>query len=313
MRVLVLGGCGFIGSHLVDELLAAGHDVSILDPSPSPVGVSWHGVRHVRCNQANAATVKKALAAVDVVYHVASSTVPGTSMADPARDIEENLMGIVRFVETMRETPCRRIVYFSSGGTVYGESDALTIAEDHALDPICSYGMVKVAAEKYLGICARTFGLRPLIIRAANVYGPRQRKTPTQGLVAACISNALSGEPMEIWGDGLAVRDYVYVGDITRLARKMGESAREVGIFNAGSGTGTTVNQVLHLVSEISSRKLLTAMRPARQFDCRHVVLSIDRASTTFDWRPAVTLREGIARTWSYFLDEEAAKMGRST
>lgn len=302
MKALVLGGCGFIGSHVVDELLTRGHRVTVLDPSASIS--SWHNVTHYRCDLVERFALEKALSDVDVVYHLASATVPATSLVDPICDIEENLVGLVKVVEAMRRTYCRRLVYFSSGGAVYGESEASLIAEDHALEPISPYGVVKVAAEKYLGMCQRLYGLVPVIIRAANAYGPRQRKTPTQGLVIACISHLLAGEPIEVWGDGLNIRDFIYVKDLARLARIIGETNARSGVFNAGSGIGTSINEMVDIISGVCGRPPAVVRRPSRPFDVRRSVLSIDRAAQAFGWNPQINLRVGIRHTLDHLMTD---------
>lgn len=302
MRVLVVGGCGFIGSHLVNHLMTVGHGVVVLDPRAQPTGCPWPGITHLRASFLQGRVLEEALDGTDIVYHLATSTSPLTSQVNPSKDIEDNLVGMVKFMDVMRRSPCRRIVYFSSGGTVYGNSKKDLVSEDDELNPICAYGVVKVAIEKYLGMCSHNFGLHPIILRPANIYGARQRHAGAQGLIAACLSNVLKGLPIEIWGDGLAVRDYVHVEDLVRLACVAGESTVKHGSFNVGSGVGVTVNAILDLVREVTEHLPDTVYRPERQFDVRHIVLSNDLSRRTFGWEPQVSLRDGIAGVYAHLV-----------
>lgn len=300
MKALVLGGCGFIGSHVVDALLNAGHDVSILDRSPLRNDCDWNGVEHFLGGLGQIEVLARALVGVDVVYHLISTTFPSTSNLDPVADIEGNLVATVRLLDLMREVGCRRIVYFSSGGTVYGEPTVVPVDESHSLNPICSYGVVKAAIENYLFMYDRLYGFEPVILRASNPYGPRQGKTGLQGLIGTALNRLRTGESMTVWGDGETIRDYIFVKDLAQLALAAGGKKAQVGAFNAGSGRGYSINELLRLASRVTGKELLVDRQPAREFDVRRIVLAIDKAKAKFNWAPETSIEDGLRATWDY-------------
>lgn len=304
MKALVLGGCGFIGSHVVDALLAAGHQVSIVDRSPLRRDCDWHDVECFLGDLNQLDVLARALVGVDVVYHLVSTTFPSSSNLDPVADIEGNLIATVRLLDLMRQAGCRRIVYFSSGGTVYGEPTVVPVDESQPLKPICSYGIVKVAIENYLFMYDRLYGLQPVVLRASNPYGPRQGKTGLQGLIGTVLNRLHLGQSMTIWGDGETVRDYIFVKDLARLALVAGEDAIHTGVFNAGSGRGYSVNELLALASQVTGIESCVDRQPPRAFDVHRIVLAVEAARTTFDWQPTTSIEDGLKLTWDYLLGE---------
>ena len=246
LKVLVLGGRGFLGTHLVSALLEEGCAVRVLTraimPSGGPPGVEWvHG------DFVSGRGVADALHGVDVVYHLLSTTVPSDSNADPMGDVNSNLVATLRLLKLMNGAGVKRIVYASSGGTVYGNPAALPVPEQHPLQPICSYGIVKAAVEGYLSLHAKRDGLIANTLRIANPYGAYQSRIGTQGVIATFVHHLLNNHPIEIWGDGSATRDYVYVPDVVRALVLAGRRT-ESGTFNIGSGVGHSVNDVLSVV-----------------------------------------------------------------
>lgn len=219
MRVLVLGGNGFIGSHVVDELLLAGHDVNIFDKNSEAWRSPLFSVRYFLGDFSDTSLLAESLQGVDVVIHLISTTIPSTSNLDPIADIQGNLSHTVRLLQLMVSFNIKRIVYLSSGGTVYGVPSISPIPETHALDPICSYGVVKAATEKYLGMFAHLHDLQPTIIRPSNPYGPRQGHQNAQGVIATFMSRILAKKKIYVWGDGTVKRDYFFVTDLAKLCR----------------------------------------------------------------------------------------------
>lgn len=305
MNSLVIGGNGFIGSHVVELLGGTAGMIRVLDLGAARADFDWSGIDYRQAAFTDAGELDRALEGVDVVYHLASSTVPGTSNADPLADIEGNLAATVRLLERMRHIGTRRIVYFSSGGTVYGNPLRLPIAEDHPTDPISSYGVVKLAVEKYLQMYQRLHGLAPLILRPSNPYGPRQGTAGIQGVIAAFLDRCSRGEPVRMWGDGSVVRDYVFVTDLAALAVKAG-STGTTGIYNVGSGQGHSINQILDALARVLGTAPMVDRQPGRTFDVSKVVLDISRARQAFDWQPEVSLDEGLARTWAWIRSRAA-------
>jgi len=297
MRALVIGGNGFIGSGLVLALRARGVEVAVLDPGRPRIDVDWAGIEFIAGSLADAAVTARALAGVDVVFHLAGTTVPGTSNLDPVADVQGNLVATLGLLGEMRAAGVRRIVYFSSGGTVYGNPGVSPVPESHPLHPISSYGVVKVAIENYLHMYQQLGDIDPVVLRPSNPYGPRQSTAGIQGAVAAFLGAAARGEPVRIWGDGEVVRDYLYIDDLVDLAATAGLS-QVTGVFNVGSGEGHSLNAMCTLISGVIGRPLAIEYLPGRAFDVRRVVLDVSAAREAFGWSPRTPLADGLARAW---------------
>ena len=293
MNVLVLGGNGFIGSHVVDHLLAAGHKVRVFDRSPERYRHPLKQVEYRMGRFDDTFQVAEALQGVDAVCHLISTTVPGTSNLDPIADVQNNLVNTLYLLEQMRKKGLSRILYLSSGGTVYGNPHASPVAESHPLNPISSYGVVKVAIEKYLLMYQQLYGLQPVILRPSNPYGPRQGHAGVQGLIGTLLVRVMAGEALEIWGDGSIVRDYMHVGDLARLCVRALES-NSCGVFNAGSGEGHSINDIISMIRDLGYEGLQVKYSEGRSFDVKEVVLDISRACHQFNWQPAMLLQDGI-------------------
>lgn len=305
MRHLVLGGSGFIGSHLVDALLACGDLVRVYDRSPERFRAAPVGVEFVAGSLDETALLAEALADVDQVFHLVSTTVPATSNLDPVADIQGNLMATVRLLEMMRAEGVRRLVFLSSGGTVYGIPEVTPIPESHPLRPISSYGIVKIAIENYLMMERHLHGLRPVVLRASNPYGPRQSHKGVQGVIGTFLWRVARNEPIHLWGDGSVVRDFIQVGDLAQLCLAAAASPYE-GILNAGSGAGHSIHEVVDTIARVTGRDLAPVYRPGRGFDVPKVVLDIERAREVIGWQPRVALEAGIAETWDWVQRQSA-------
>lgn len=299
MTVLVLGGCGFIGSHVVDALLAAGHNVRVFDRNPEPFRAPLREVDYQFGQFGDRSAVARALVGTDRVIHLISTTVPGTADLDPKADVQDNLVGTLSLLEAMTELGIRRILFLSSGGTVYGIPQQVPIAETHRLAPINAYGIGKVAIESYLSLFERTRGLSPVTLRASNPYGTRQGNTGVQGVVGTCLRRLIEDRPLEIWGDGSVVRDFFSVRDLAALCVMATQSDR-TGPYNAGSGVGVSVNEVIALISRVTGRQVRTVYRAGRPQDVPRSILDVSRARTDFGWSATTTLEDGIAETWDW-------------
>jgi UDP-glucose 4-epimerase len=301
MRALVLGGNGFIGSHLVDALLAEDHRVRVFDRQPDRFREELSGVDYRFGSLGDVGDVADALAEIDVVFHLVSTNLPSTSNLDPVADIEGNLVSAVRLLEQMRKHDVRRIVFLSSGGTVYGNPEALPVKEGHPLRPICSYGVIKVAIENYLFMYQALYGIEPVVLRPSNPVGPRQGHFGVQGVVPTFLRRLLDGDPIEVWGDGSVVRDYLDITDLASLCLQAGASDA-IGVFNAGSGIGTSISDVLSIMESVTGRQADVRYQPARPFDVQGIVLDIELARQTFGWSPRVSLDESVRRVWEWQL-----------
>jgi len=299
MRALVIGGSGFIGSHLVDDLLAQGKKVRVFDHAPERFRVMPTGVEFIQGEFGNSSMLAEALTDVDQVFHLVSTTVPSTSNLDPIADIQGNLINTVRLLELMRAAGIKRLVFLSSGGTVYGIPKTDLVSEDHPLRPISSYGIVKVAIENYLHMEEYLHGLRPVILRASNPYGPRQGHSGVQGVIGTFLWKIAQGEQIQLWGDGSVVRDFIHVRDFTALCSKVSD-ANLTGCFNAGSGQGYSLNEVIATIAKITGREVNPICKPSRGFDVPRVVLDISSIRQATDWSPTITPEKGIADTWEW-------------
>lgn len=304
MRSLVLGGNGFLGSHLVDALVARGDQVSVVGLAPTPydphlLTSASARVKYYQGNFADISFLTPLLAETDVIFHLVSTTIPATSNQNPIADIQGNLVATIQLLEALRHLPHTRLIYFSSGGTVYGTPQHIPIPENHPLEPKSSYGIVKMAVEKYLHMYAELYGVQSVILRLANPYGPRQSKIGVQGFIATVLMKALLNQPISIWGNGDVIRDYIYVDDVIRLLL-MVTNSDEVGTFNVGSGEGYSLSQILEVAQNVTQRQILIDRQEARNFDVPAVILDIRKVCNAFVWSPQVTLEEGMTKHWQW-------------
>ncbi|SAL15726.1 NAD-dependent epimerase/dehydratase [Caballeronia terrestris] len=307
-RALVLGGAGFLGTHLVRALLASGVQVRSFerrkrDSAPDvassldvPLRVTPDDPRLeiVTGNFSTGEGIAKALEGVDLVYHLVSTTVPSTSNADPVADVEGNLLGALRLLNAMRAADVGRIVYVSSGGTVYGNPSTLPVPENHPLEPLCSYGVVKVAVENYLGMYAHLYGLTANVLRVSNPYGTHQHRIGVQGVIPTFFKKIAERTPIEIWGDGSVVRDYLHVKDVVSALLLAGARDRS-GTFNIGSGVGHSINEVLEIVQRQTGLAADVRYLPQRKFDVERIYLDISHARAELGWEPLLGLEVGCA------------------
>jgi len=304
LKALVLGGNGFIGSHVVDQLLANGHSVRVFDLAMEKFRPPLRDVDYRIAGLENIPVLSEALEGMDVVFHLISTTVPSTSNKDPLFDIDTNLMGTVRLLNLIGEFSVNRIVYLSSGGTVYGDPDCTPIPESHPLRPVCSYGVVKVAIENYLQMYHQLYGLEYVILRASNPYGERQGHAGVQGVIGTFMERLHTDQAIEIWGDGSVVRDFVYVGDLAELC-VLAANSEITGIFNAGSGEGKSINQIVNSLSDVVGRTIEPVYRAGRAYDVSSVVLDNTGARAAFGWSQKTCLKDGLDRSWSWVTGSE--------
>ena len=293
----MLGGAGFIGSHLAEALARAGHRVRVFD-RVSPA--ASRGCEFFMGDFLNPRDLAGALKGSEVVFHLISTTLPQSSNENPVYDAETNVIGTLRMLEQCRRERVRKVVFVSSGGTVYGVPGSVPIAESHPTQPTCAYGIHKLAIEKYLHLEHLLHGLDYCILRPANLYGERQRADLSFGAVSVFLDHAIRGVPIQIWGDGSIVRDYVYVGDAaTAFIAAMKHSGNE-RIFNIGSGTGTSLNELVTLIEAALGKEIAVEYAPARGFDVPVNVLDSSLARSALGWSAATSLADGIRKTYEW-------------
>ena len=305
LKSLVLGGGGFIGSHLVAALLSGGTPVRVLERPyrdrsaliPETAGLEWQ-----EGDFGNSQDIHRALAGVDTVYHLVSTTQPQSSNDDPAFDVQSNLLATLGLLDQLRSHPHIKLVFVSSGGTVYGPPRQTPIPETHPTDPTCSYGIVKLAIEKYLALYRILHGLEYTILRLANPYGPGQEANRAQGVVGTFLSRVAHGETIEVWGDGSVVRDYLYIGDAVSAMLRAAHYRGQERIFNIGSGCGHSVREIIAAVERTTGMTARVQYTAGRKFDIPVSILDIARARTELGWKPGIDLGEGLRLTYSAML-----------
>lgn len=306
LHCLVLGGTGFIGSHVVETLLRAGHDVRMLSRRPSRYWSPPARVEHIWADWNNEQQLDRAVTGAEIVIHLIGTTLPATSNADMMADVQNNLEVTLRLLHLCLQRGVRKVILASSGGTVYGVPKRLPISEEHPTQPISSYGIVKLAIEKYLHLFHHLHGLDYVVIRASNPYGERQRLRGAQGVVGIFLAQIAREQPIQLWGDGRIVRDYLYVGDLAQAFRLAVETHIEQGVFNVGSGQGVSLIELLDEIQVVTGLIPRIMWQPGRPVDVHVNVLDTHHITSELGWQPTMTLHDGLKRTWDWVQTEVA-------
>jgi UDP-glucose 4-epimerase len=297
MRALVTGGAGFIGSHVVDALLARGDEVHVLDDLSSGhhENVAAAAVFHEGDIRDPAAAL--AAARPEVVFHLAAQASVIVSVQRPADDADVNVVGTVRMLEAAREHDAK-LVFASTGGAIYGDVPR-PVGEDHPRAPVSPYGAAKLAGEEYVLTWNRLHATQHVILRYGNVYGPRQDPHGEAGVVAIFLQKVARGEVPTIFGDGSQVRDYVYVGDVARATLAAVDADPDV--FNVASGAGSTLLNLVEKMREAVGEPFAVEHGPQRLGELHHVELDVKRAERQLGWQPETPLEDGLREAWEYF------------
>ncbi len=299
MRILVTGGAGFIGSNVVDGLLARGHEVGVFDDLSSgkrefvdPRATLFEG------DLAKPADVERCIAAFkpEIVDHHAAQIDVRKSVTDPIHDANTNVLGSIGLLQSCSRHGVRKVIYASTGGALYGEGRQLPATEDHPVNPEAPYGISKHTVEHYLYLWKLLHGLDYTVLRYPNVYGPRQNPHGEAGVNAIFIGLMLHGERPRIFGTGEQVRDYVFVGDIVTanlLALERGSGH----MLNIGHGVGVSVLDIVRTINEVLGTKIEPVFEAARAGEVQRIYLDASRAKAELGWTPTVSFRDGLERT----------------
>lgn len=301
MKCLLLGGGGFLGLNLAGLLRSRGHEVRIFDRPAAILRARRLGfggeLEWIEGDFANERDVDSGLRGAEAVFHLVSTTLPKSSNENPAYDIETNVIATIRMLEAARRHRVGKVLFSSSGGTIYGRPLEIPIRESHPTEPTCSYGIGKLAIEKYLHLYHQMHGLEFRILRVANPYGEGQNPEGSQGAVSVFLSRALNGAPIEIWGDGSVVRDFLHVADVSdAFVRAMDYDGAE-RVFNIGAGRGHSLKELVDAIEKLMGVPAKVAYLPTRGFDVPVNVLDISRARSELGFEPQVSLADGLART----------------
>ena len=301
MKIVVLGGGGFIGTHIVRKLQHAGYHVRVFEQtSLSSLLQQDKALEWVYGDIRDDHDLHRALDGMDTVIHLVSTTLPKTSNEDPVFDVQSNLLPTLRLLEIMREKKLRKIVFASSGGTVYGLPQYQPIDEKHPAEPACSYGIVKLSIEKYLSLYQLLHGIEPIVLRLSNPYGEGQSHNRGQGIIAAFAHKIVTGQPIEIWGDGSIVRDYIHIDDVAEAFLRVMKYSGQSKVFNISSGQGISINTLLARFAEMTDQHINCIYKSGRPFDVPVNILSNALAVGELGWKPSVSLAEGLRRTLAW-------------
>lgn len=312
MKILVTGGAGFIGSHVVDAYIAAGHQVAVVDDLSTGRAANLNPQAAFYKVDIRSPELRQVFDGFrpEVVNHHAAQMDVRRSVAEPSFDASINVLGSISVLECAREFGVRKAIYISSGGAVYGEPIFLPCTEQHPVDPICPYGASKHVVEHYLYIYRHVYGLDYAVLRYPNVYGPRQDPRGEAGVVAIFTRQMLSDDQAVINGDGKQQRDFVYVADCASanlLALDNGASGR---IYNLGQGVGTSINEIFEHLKAITGYGKDAVHGPPKAGETYRIYCDASRARQELGWEPTVGLEEGLRRTVAHFREAELPRLG---
>lgn len=303
VKILVTGGAGFIGSHVVDAFIEAGHEVAVVDNLATGDPAWVHSKARPYFVDLRSARLGEVFEAErpDAVAHVAAQAAVGRSVTDPGFDASVNILGGLNLLDCCRRHRVRRVIYSSSGGAGYGDTDVIPTPEGHPTFPASPYGITKIAMEHYVAVWSAIHGGSGISLRYANVYGPRQNPSGEAGVVAIFCHRLLTGQTPIINGDGAQTRDFVYVEDVAIANVRAVERPDATGPVNIGTGVETSVNDVYARLVRASGLRAEAHHGPARPGEQRRSCLSPALAARMLGWRPSVSLDDGLARTFEFF------------
>ena len=306
-KILVTGGAGFIGSHVVDLFLSKGFEVVILDDlstgrrSNLNPGATFYQM-DIRSSEVRDVFTRER---PDYISHHAAQMDVRRSIVQPLFDAEVNILGSINLIECAKEFEVKHFIYISTGGAAYGEPEELPCKEEHPVNPICQYGASKHTVEHYLYMYYMNYGLRYTVLRYPNVFGPRQNPHGEAGVVAIFAGKMLAGEPILVNGDGDQTRDFVYVSDCAYANYLALTVDHQPGIYNLGWGYPTSINEIYFALAKATDYPDPIQHGPAKVGETRHIYLDATKAAKELGWRPTITLEEGLKKTVSYLRDVE--------
>jgi len=306
MRILVLGGSGFLGSHIVDKFLAEKHDVTVYDLYPERYRRSPAGIKFFTGDFGNVGALDELISTgFDAVIHCVSTTTPKSSNESPEFDIQSNVIGTLNLLDICTRRKIGKLVFLSSGGTIYGDiGDLPMVDETHAVKPICSYGVSKLTIEHYLHVYRHLRGLDYVVLRLSNPYGERQSPLRALGALTVFLHRTLKHQTVEIWGDGSVTRDFIYVGDVAN-AVYLATANPISGIFNVGTGTGLSLRDILSHITRAVGVEPTVSWLASRSFDVPRIVLDASKIKRATNWSCVTSLQDGVVRTadWLQTID----------
>jgi len=308
-KILVTGGAGFIGSHVVDLFLDRGFEVIILDDLSTGRASNINPNAKFYQMDIRDPGIRKVfeIERPDYISHHAAQMDVRRSVAQPLFDAEVNILGSINLIECAKEFNVKHFVYISSGGAAYGEPERLPCDETHPVNPICQYGASKHTVEHYLFMYHANYGMDYTVLRYPNVFGPRQDPNGEAGVVAIFTGKMLASEPVTINGDGEQTRDFVYVGDCAYANYLAVTVPHQAGIYNIGWGRPTSINEIFTTLAKVTAYPHQVSYGPAKVGETRHIYLDATKAGSDLGWSPTLSLEEGLEMTVAYFREKEQA------
>lgn len=304
MNVLVIGGNGFIGSHLVDGLLRKNYNVRVFDIAHEKYRKPLQQVDYRISDLQHIPRLNDAMLDIDLVFHLASTTVPSTSGIDIISDIRNNIFPSIQLLDLCVRHKIEKFVFFSSGGAVYGNPEINPIPEDHKLSPVSSYGIIKATLENYIKLYKAQNDLDYLIIRPSNPYGPRQGHFNVQGVISTFLRKVYNEETLTIYGDGKAKKDYIYIEDFVEMALNL-ITKNVSGTFNVGSGIGTSINKIIDTIAIVTQKKTEVIFTESRSYDVQYFILDIQNLNHFIPQNfQLTTLEDGIKKYWVWLSNQ---------
>ncbi|OLB02404.1 MAG: SDR family oxidoreductase [Nitrospirae bacterium] len=302
MKVLVTGGAGFIGSHLVDRLIQEGHEVVVVDNLLTGKRRNLNKEARFYKQDVQSSRLERVFSRERplLVMHLAAQVDLRRSVEDPIFDAQVNILGTLNVLQQAVKYGTRKVIFASSGGAIYGEQDIFPAPESHPIRPLSPYGISKLNGEQYLAYYQRVSGIQHVILRYSNVYGPRQDPEGEAGVVAIFMGKMLAGEQPIINGNGRQTRDFVFVDDVVEA--NLAAMGKEVqGIYNVGTAEETSINDLFRLLVELTNAGCKELHGPAKKGEQARSVVDISRLRQELGWEPKVPLREGLKRTVEFF------------
>lgn len=298
MNFLIIGGNGFIGSHIIDILITNNHKVRVYDLSMEKYRTPLKEVdyRIFSINDLNA--LYEAMLEIDIIFHLASSTVPSTSILDPLLDINGNLISSINILNTAVRAKIKKIIYFSSGGAIYGPVKGF-INEQNELNPISSYGIIKNTIENYFMLYSKIYNIDTIIFRPSNPYGPRQGHFIAQGVISTFLRKLSNNDSISVFGTGETMKDYIYIEDLASICYKISISG-QTGIYNIGTGAGTKINEIIDIIKEVTNISPKIEYVEQKFYDVPNFILDIDKSRKVVGNFSFTPLKVGILNTWNW-------------
>lgn len=307
--IVITGGSGFLGHHIIRRLACdTNYKIVCLDRYEAPF-LKEYGISFVKGDFSERHLLDELFKNADYVFHMACSMFPAESNKEPYWDAISNIGGSVQLLESAVKSNVKQVIFMSSGGTVYGIPQYTPIREEHPTNPECSYGIGKLAVEKYLRFFSSRYGIATCAIRLANPYGEYQNPNSTQGAVAVFTNKILNHEKISIWGDGQCRRDFIYADDFADAFCRLIGKTDFTGELNIGSGESHSLLEIITIIEKCLNTKAKIEFFPSRQFDIPVSMLDISKAEQVLQWKPATDLFYGIAKTVEYFKQNSFTKL----